>query len=316
MEYAGSYHHEITRESKRNFWFELAGKTWEFFLYSSLFLGTAAVGMAFISCLIQGMAFSLSIAATLGLVVFSVYNLNRKTDEAEDALNHASRFLITSSYSRPLLALAIAAYAAALCIAASFGIAALAVTTVPLLSGILYSSPLLPPATGYRRLKEIPVGKNLVVSFAWGFAFSLVPATMHGNDPGPASLVAFLFIFSWTFIASTLPDIRDRTGDAEIGVLTIPVLLGVPRTRLVLTAFNLLSGILLLLAGTRVLPPAIIAVIVISLLYSQVCILCIASTRHDDFLCDVISDGQFLVIAIVGYILISGYENICTGLMC
>ena len=271
--------------------------------------------MAYISCLIQSLPFTLPIAATLSLVIFSIYNLNRRTDEEEDALNHASRYEITSSYSRPLLVLAIAAYAVALCIAVSFGIAALAVTSVPLIFGILYSSPLLPPVSGYHRFKEVPLLKNLMVSFAWGCAFSLIPVTMNGTSPGSTSLISFSFIFCWTFIASILPDIRDRNGDAAIGIVTIPVLLGIPRTRVFLTIFNLFSGMLLLYLTIGTIPIGMVAVIVISLVYSEGCILSIARLGKDDLLCDVISDGQFLVIALAGFIINMGYSNHMAGLI-
>ena len=302
MEYAGPYLHEVPGQHERRCWLESLERTWEFFLYSSTYLGAAAVGMAYISCLIQGAGFSLPVATTLGLVVFSVYNLNRKTDEAEDALNHANRHRITSTFSHPLLGMAVAAYMAALCIAGLSGPAAIAVAVLPLAAGLVYSLPFLPKVSGYRRLKEIPVCKNLVVSFAWGFSFSLLPVTMLGIEPGPASLLVFTFIFCWTFIASVIPDVRDRAGDAATGVLTIPVLCGVKGTRVLLTAFNLLSAIILAILGTGLLSAGSAAVIALSLVYSQGCILAIGQTHHDGFICDVVSDGQFLVIALAEFI--------------
>ncbi len=72
----------------------------EFLLYSSLFLGLAAMGMAYTSCYIQNILWTSHIATVMFLVVFSVYNLNRKTDEAEDALNHENRFRITKKFER------------------------------------------------------------------------------------------------------------------------------------------------------------------------------------------------------------------------
>ena len=54
----------------------------------------------------------------------------------------------------------------------------------PLVSGIFYSVPILPKWCRYRRLKEIPVMKNLVVSAAWALAFSLVPVYLDASDTG------------------------------------------------------------------------------------------------------------------------------------
>lgn len=300
MDYTRSGHGEFGVEKYLNYLFHDAKRVWDFFLYSSLFLAVAALGMAYISCMIQDIVFSPAIAAILAMVVFSVYNLNRKTDEAEDALNHASRFKITNSYSRPLLYLAIAAYMAALCLSAAHNATALAVTTIPLICGVLYSSPILPRSLGYSRLKEIPVVKNLVVSLAWGSAFALVPLSISGLGPNSSTFIAFFLIFCWTFIASTLPDIRDKNGDAATGIVTIPVLMGVSRTRTFLTIFNAFSGIVIISLAKGILASRVVGLIILSLLYSEGCILIIHTTGNDDLLCDVISDGQFLAIGLAG----------------
>ncbi len=203
----------------------------EFLLYSSLFLGLAATSMAYTSCFIQGISWTSHIAMVMFLVVFSVYNLNRKTDEAEDALNHEHRFRITKKFERQFFIAALGAYLTALSIAAFHGITAFCVVSIPLISGIFYSVPVLPKWVGYHRLKEIPVMKNLVVSTSWALAFSLVPVYLSDSAPDAASMLVFLFIFCWTFVASVLPDIRDRSGDSATGVATIPVLVGVERSR-------------------------------------------------------------------------------------
>lgn len=268
----------------------------EFLLYSSLFLGAAAVGMAYTSCFIQDISWTSHIAAVMFLIVFSVYNLNRKTDEAEDALNHERRFRITKKFERHLFIAAIGAYLIALGIAAFYGIFAFCVVAIPLISGIFYSVPLLPKWSGYRRLKEIPVMKNFVVSISWALAFSLVPVYLGASVPGTASVVVFLFIFCWTFVASVLPDIRDRTGDYASGVATIPVLVGVGRSRNILMIINISAGAVILLAGSTAISILACAIIVMSLVYSQCCIMSIDRTSKNDLLCDVISDGQFLTI--------------------
>jgi 4-hydroxybenzoate polyprenyltransferase len=268
----------------------------EVLLYSSLFLGIAAAGMAYTSCFIQGISCTGDIAVVMFLIVFSVYNLNRKTDEAEDALNHERRFRITKKFERHLFIAALGAYLIALIIAAFHGLAAFCVVSIPLVSGIFYSVPVLPKWCGYRRLKEIPVMKNLVVSTAWALAFSLVPVYLGNSAPGAGSMIVFLFIFCWTFVASVLPDIRDRIGDSATGVATIPVLVGVARSRSILTLLNISAGALILILGSSVIPVPACAIIVASLVYSQACVISIDRTTRNDLLCDVISDGQFLTI--------------------
>ncbi len=268
----------------------------EFLLYSSLFLGSAATGMAYTSCFIQGIPWTGHIAAVMFLIVFSVYNLNRKTDEAEDALNHERRFRITKKFERYLFVAALGAYLTALSLAAFYSIAAFCVVTIPLISGIFYSVPILPKWCAYHRLKEIPVMKNLVVSTSWALAFSLVPVYLGNAEPNAASMVVFMFIFCWTFVASVLPDIRDRCGDFATGVATIPVLIGVERSRHILTIINVLAGAIIIWSGSNFIPITAGAIIISSLVYSQICVISIDRTTKNDLLCDVISDGQFLTI--------------------
>jgi 4-hydroxybenzoate polyprenyltransferase len=268
----------------------------EFLLYSSLFLGVVVIGMGYTSCYIQGITWTVQQAAVMFMITFSVYNLNRKTDETEDALNHERRFRITKKFEHHFFVAALAAYLVALIIAAFYGVAAFCAAALPLVSGIFYSVPILPRWCRYRRLKEIPVMKNVVVSTSWALSASLLPVFMTASIPGMATLVVFLFTFSWTFIASTLPDIRDRVGDSATGVATIPVLIGVARTRVLLTGINLISGVLIFILGRSMLPVGSSVVIICSLVYSQSCIAAIDRTKMNSLLVDVISDGQFFAI--------------------
>ncbi len=273
--------------------------TWEFFLYTSLFLGVAAAGMAYTSCFIQGIPCTLPVVAVMFLIVFSVYNMNRKTDEAEDALNHERRFRVTKTFEKHLFVASWLAYGAALIILGFYGITAVLIGLVPLASGIIYSMPILPKGWRFRRIKEIPVTKNLVVAGAWATSFSLLPVYMTWGIPGIESIVIFLFIFSWTFVGSVLPDIRDRSGESATGVATIPVLIGVCRSRYLLTAINLSIGAIIVILSLPVIPAAGILVLLCSLAYSQACIGAIDRTANNDFLCDVVSDGQFITIGAI-----------------
>ncbi len=182
----------------------------ELMLYSSLFLGLAAVGMGFTSCFVQGIPFAGPIGLVMFLMVFSVYNLNRKTDEAEDALNHECRFRVTKKYEHHLFGAAIVAYLVALAIAAWYGVAAFCVVMVPLVSGLLYSVPVLPGWCEYRRLKEIPVMKNLVVSSSWAFAFSLAPVYLGASSPVPDPL-----LYSCSYSAGRLLPRSPTSGTGE-----------------------------------------------------------------------------------------------------
>jgi 4-hydroxybenzoate polyprenyltransferase len=266
---------------------------YEVVMYSSVFVGLAAIGMVYTSCLLQGIPITPPVACIMFLTSYSVYNLNRKTDEDEDAINHMGRYSFTKRHEGLLFWSAILAYLLALLLAAISGISAAFIALIPLFSGILYSIKLLPARYRYRRLKDVPVMKNLLVGFAWSSMLSLLPVALMGGEPDGKTLVVFLMFFSYAFIASTIPDIRDRTGDAQAGVMTIPVLLGEERTRDLLVGFNLLFC-LPLIAISLGFPLIIPTIILATMVYCHVCLRLLGKSSVKQHVYDLLADGQYL----------------------
>jgi len=271
----------------------------DFIMFSSAYVAIAAAGMVYTSCFIQGIDLNAAIVGVMALISFSVYNLNRKTDEVEDEINHKKRFIFTKTFEKPLFYAAIVAYTIALGISLLYGIQALIITTIPLISGILYSVPIMPATWRYRRLKEVPAIKNLVVAVAWALPLSLLPVFITSSSPGWMTGITALFFFNYVFIASILPDIRDREGDALTNVMTIPVTIGVRRTQVLLIGINLLIGGFVLLVGLQFFPVPVLILLLGSLCFSQLCILLADGMISKDLVCDVMSDGQFILFGIM-----------------
>jgi 4-hydroxybenzoate polyprenyltransferase len=255
------------------------------------------MGMIYTSCLIQGLEPSPAVLAIMLLVPFSVYNMNRKTDEEEDSVNHPDRYRFTKRFEKPLANGALVAYALAVLIAVPYGLMGVLVTLVPLIAGVLYSMPVLPKRLGYRRLKEIPVMKNLVVCISWATILMLLPCVASGTPVTITSLLGFAFFFSYVFIASAMPDMRDREGDALTGVRTIPVLLGIGRTKRVLGLMNGSTALMLIAVGIgATFPPLITALFVGTHCYTQYCITSFGRIGRPDLICDILLDGGFVII--------------------
>lgn len=276
----------------------------DFLIFSSLFVGIAGMGMIYTSSLIQGLAPAPVALAIMLLVPFSVYNMNRKTDEEEDSVNHPGRYKFTKRFEKPLSYGALVAYALAVLIAVPFGWGAVLVTLVPLIAGVLYSMPVLPKGFGYRRLKEIPVMKNIVVGGSWSVILVLLPGMVAGAPVTLQTGLCLLFFFSYAFIASSLPDMRDREGDARAGVITIPVLIGVDRTKKVLGALNWTTAGVVIALGIATMLPLLITVLYAGAhCYTQCCIASFGRAGGNDFICDILSDGQFLIIGSAVFLL-------------
>jgi 4-hydroxybenzoate polyprenyltransferase len=269
----------------------------DFLLFSSIFMGMQGMGMVYTSCVIQGLEPTPAVLAIMLLVPFSVYNMNRKTDEEEDSVNHPGRYMFTKRFEKPLAYGALVTYALAVLIAVPYGVGGVLVTLVPLIAGVLYSMPILPKAFGYRRLKEIPVMKNLVVGGSWTVILVLLPCVASGTPLTIASYLCFAFFFSYVFIASAMPDMRDREGDALTGVRTIPVLIGVDRTKRVLDILNGSTALLVIAVGIgAMLPSLITALIAGTHCYTQYCITSFGRIGRPDMICDILLDGGFVII--------------------
>jgi 4-hydroxybenzoate polyprenyltransferase len=265
-------------------------------MYSSLYLSFAAVFMAYVSSAMQDLPVSAAACLIMFLTTFSVYNMNRKTDESEDAINHAERFAFTQKYANHLMAAAVVAYLFSFVIAGFSGLSTVAVASIPLVSGIFYSVAVLPPGFGYRRLKDIPCVKNLLVGVAWATPIALLSPLCIGAPIGMMTAVVGFFFFHHTVINTNLFDKHDVDGANASGVKTLPAILGVGRTRLFLSVANLGGGGAVLLICAGHLPLAAVAAIACIIAYVQGYILLFDRSDREKVVYDLVADGQYFLL--------------------
>lgn len=292
------------------FWFMRRGGNiivdlYDFLVFSSLLLCLECVAMMYVSCIIQQVHWSAMMTVIPFLVAFSIYNLNRKTDEDEDAINRQDRYAFTKRYETPLLYATLLSITVALVLSAFHGILPLLATAMPFLCGILYSIRWLPQGLGYRRLKEIPGVKNVVIGFAWAIPLSFLPVFLTNGMPDSRTAITFLLFFLWGFMASIIPDIRDRIGDARAGVRTIPVIFGEERTKTLLTQVLILLGLPAVLFSFLFLPPFTTVLLIAANVYSHGCVYLLDRVRIRDFVADALADGQYIYFVFVIIIITS-----------
>jgi 4-hydroxybenzoate polyprenyltransferase len=270
----------------------------EYLVYSSLYLSAAAAAMVFISCILHQLTFSIIVAVLGMLITYSIYNLNRKTDEMEDAINHSHRYKFTKKYEKILYTSGIGAYLFALILSSFYGIIVILIAAIPLLLGLVYSTPIFPKGSRYRRLKEVPFVKSLIVAIAWAIPPAFLPIYVSGATPSLITLAIFLFFFSLVFINTVLFDIRDVEGDRATGVRTIPVCIGIPNTKILLTLVNIVFGVAVVSLLLFRIPIILIGLIIIGMIYAQAYILLYQSVSSGNLKCDIIADGQFIVLTL------------------
>jgi 4-hydroxybenzoate polyprenyltransferase len=269
----------------------------DFLVFSSTYLALECVAMAYVSCYIQALPWSAETIIIPFLIAFAIYNLNRKTDEDEDAINREDRYRFTKRYEKALFWLSLGGIGISIVLSALHGIQAVLVTLFPFIIGTLYSVRWLPPGLPYRRLKEIPFVKNLMVGVAWAFFLSLLPVYLNNGVPDIRTGITCILFFFWGIMASTIPDIRDRDGDAQTGVRTVPVIFGEEKTKRFLILMNLVFALPLVILSAGTLPLVRAGVLVASSIYSHWCIGLIGVLPSTDFICDILADGQYIFFA-------------------
>ena len=184
---------------------------------------------------------------------------------------------------------------------AFYGFTAVIVTCIPLVSGILYSEPLLPASWGYRRLKEIPLVKNVLVAGAWALTLSLLPVYIDSHTPSFGTFITGLFFLHCVFIGSVLPDIRDREGDAIAGITTLPVLIGIRLTNVLLVAMASFLGGIILILGSRYYSSNVVLLLIIGIFYMLFCILSMDRLIKTNIVCDILADCVFIILGLVSF---------------
>jgi 4-hydroxybenzoate polyprenyltransferase len=245
------------------------------------------------------------------LVIYAIYSLDRAAEaDTADRLTHPERARFCRRNARLMQGSALVAYGVALVLAARLGHGCFAVALLPLAAVLLYSFPFLPAPiarrVGFSRLKEVLVLKNVVVAATLTALPTLLPVVAAGGvvDVAPVWTVG-LFLFARWWANTVLFDVRDEAGDRANGIRTVPVVLGGARTLGVLHSVNTVLALVALAAPLFALVPVGFAFLGVSSLYAWSYLRRIASGGDMHFLCDVVCDGELLVL-VGGLVLVVG----------
>lgn len=166
-------------------------------------------------------------------VTLFVYSFNRLTDLAEDAQNVPNRTAFVERYGKVLLAVGVMLYLLATGIALVTGVPAVPAMVAPLAVAVLYS------VVGVKRILLV---KNLLVGLSWG-AIPLGVGVYYGQLFTVDILFPFAFITAALTIAAVVFDIKDIEGDSAEGIATVPLVVGVERTKRLAAAGCVVLGL-------------------------------------------------------------------------
>jgi 4-hydroxy-3-methylbut-2-enyl diphosphate reductase len=113
------------------------------------------------------------------------------------------------------------------------------------LMGLSYNLYLIPKSFSgfmFRRIRDIPGSKTVLIALAWGVATAALPPLSHSGGYGWANAMVFLWMVGLVFVRTAFFDILDMQGDRLVGKETIAILLGEKKS------LRLLKRLLLALA--------------------------------------------------------------------
>lgn len=207
-----------------------------FLSVSSLFIGGTGFFKTYIGFILLGEVPELIICFIVFLISFSVYSLDKITDIDKDVVNVPQRRSFIHGRRGLILSTSLAAYGLAILLTLITTPKAVPIVLVPIIANAFYGMKLLP---GVPRLKEITMMKNLVVALIWALITTMMPVIATGHPAGFDVVIVGYFMFVKTFVDTILYDVRDVEGDRVNRIGTVPVILGLRKTRALLVAVNI-----------------------------------------------------------------------------
>ena len=178
------------------------------------------------------------------LYIQSMHILNNLTGNKADLYNDPARASFYSKNKLFLAILSLVAGGAGLITAYTMGLMPFLFLLVMSIMGLSYNLRLIPDCfTGvrYRRIRDIPGSKTILIALAWGIVTSLFPFLSVSGEIDAGSALVFIWSTSIVFARTAFFDILDMQGDRIVGKETIPILLGEKGS------LRLLKGMLILI---------------------------------------------------------------------
>ena len=257
---------------------------------TSLFLSLDASLVVIFGFLVYGHSIAPEIVLAAFLVTFSIYTLNKATDRVEDSVNSPN---IASRSRLYYVSASVSAMIACLSIGVLDGLKVLLVLSMPFVIGLIYSVRVVKTLP---RLKEITGVKSLSVALSWAVTGALLPYAL-GTVEFQKVIFFFAFIFIQVLVKEVIFDSLDMRGDKVSGVTTIPMVLGMRRTKLFLVFINTFSGLLVMfsiLSGSII---QFISLSIFGVLFSFLIIWLFVGNDHKRFPGEPVVEGKWIALA-------------------
>ncbi len=186
------------------------------------------------------------------LYVLSMHIFNNLTGTDADHYNDPERALFYNTHKVFLAVLGFIAGAAGLIKAYTMGLFPFKILLVLSILGLSYRLEIIPSRLSggrYRRIRDIPGSKSILITVAWGIVTAIFPSLSVTGRFDLSTALVFVWSAGMVFVRTAFFDVLDMQGDRIVGKDTIPILLGERRTMRLLKAVLVVIAGLLLLSG-------------------------------------------------------------------
>ncbi len=235
---------EALQVKRKNNWRQIIFGLQRGLLLTNIYVSLGAGCLSYACSKLQGFSQFFPYVLIAMLYVQSMHILAHLTGNKADQFNDPERASFYEKYKRLLTVLALAAGGAGLVIAFTLGWFPFLLLLVMSLLGLSYNRILVPKrfsAAKYRRIRDIPGSKTILIAMAWGIVTALLTPLSLADKPHWITGFIFLWAAGLVFARTAFFDILDMQGDRIVGKETIAILLGEKRS------LSLLKIILILL---------------------------------------------------------------------
>jgi 4-hydroxybenzoate polyprenyltransferase len=271
-------------------------------IHSSIYLAIGGIGLGIFSSCALPLPFQSGAYAITFSMIFGMYNMNRYSDINEDILSHPKRHSFVIKYRNYIQILSIFAVFFAIILGFTKNLETFVLILIPLSLGFVYSFKLFPKKLKFRRLKDIPLVKNLVIAFCWAIVTTGIVTAYAGlSFTFPVFCVATI-VFTRLFINTIIFDVRDREVDEKNGTYTLPVFLGVNKTKIVLYIILTILVIFSFIAIEYEILPPLVHLVNLTSIQAYYYIYLSGKEVPIHTVCDVVADGEFIIMGIAALI--------------
>jgi 4-hydroxy-3-methylbut-2-enyl diphosphate reductase len=271
-------------------------------LLTNIYVAVGAGALCYACNKLQGIHQTFPYILISMLYVQSMHILNHLTDTRADRFNDPDRAKFYDRHKTLLAISAVLSGGAGLIIAYNIGLFPFLALLIMSLLGLSYNLKMVPEwLTGikYRKIRDLPGSKTLLIAIAWGMVTAVLPPLSKFGTITWVNVLVALWAVGMVFVRTAFFDLLDMQGDRLVGKETIPILLGEKRS------MHVLKIILIVLTATLVFSSAFqltsslgFFLIICPLLISIIIIMYERTLMFPGIRLEFLLETQFLVILI------------------